>query len=495
MPDWTAPFKIPQFTDDEWRKQKAKHVAEKGYTITMPGLSDVFHFGAPEPMTKSEEYLWKKKEWGAFSRERLHELQRMKKKKRERYEAMLASPTPDFHRNAGSILTAIDNAQDAISTLACIGRIAVRFAPRLLGRFFLGPIGWLLTASDILNLMMTIGQLAIYPKPSKRLKDLCTKEHPFSKKAKALRAKKMLRGMPTKGDIIQALQTTDGIFGVGISLGPIVGFVQDMIAGGIRAIAGQKVEFKSPWEETPTYTPPPPEETKIKYINRVPDLPEYQHAAMKTLKSSSYALAHEHGTDEMMIMELLLANYYAHQVLLTTTAEWNPLEMVEGIEKTQVQIPYPENILTLEVIQESNGPDPRNAIWPGVGRPWADIEVVSDITHPVATENLRNFVGRNKNNWLGYAGGVLACETSTYALANLEGEADVKYDYTATSKIAGNLLDAGYYPDPDQPREKLNTFVKFLDDAEKYDLPTSQTAILSFCTNNGIQLLEISGPP
>jgi len=256
LPDWTAPFHMPKFTDQGYSISKAKYVAEKGYTVTVPGLSDIIHWSAPEPMTEQEAMDWKKRNWKAFSPERREELRKIKAKKKERYQAMLASPTPEFVTNAGSILTSLDDAQDCISTLAFVGRVAAKLAPRVLSKFFTGPVGWLLLANDVLNLIISLGQYPFMPMGSKRLAEQCTSSHPFSKKAKVARARKLRSWKPTKGDVIQLLQTTDQVFGVGISLGPIVGFFQDIVSGTVRTIMGQPVSVRWPWSSPPLWAMP-----------------------------------------------------------------------------------------------------------------------------------------------------------------------------------------------------------------------------------------------
>lgn len=471
MPDWTAPFQIPKLTDDEYRAAKAKYVAEHGYEVTMPGLEDIIVFGAPEPMSPSEENRWKHKEWDTFAPARLEELKKIKEKKRERYNDMLASPVPDLVQNAGSILTAIDNAQDAISTIACIGRVAMHLAPRALGRLFAGPVGWLLTVSDVLNVMMELGSLFTLPMVSKRTLGSVARAHPLSKTAKLRRARKLQKRFPGFTDLVQGLQTTAEVFGVGISLGPVVGFVQGLIWGGIRELQGKPIKWNIP----------------------LPELTIPETAGLEAMNSATYALAHPHNTDDMMIMELLLANHYSHQIAMPLQREWNALDQVENLEYAEVQTPQPKNILTIEVIEEEKGPDPRGAVWPGTNSAWAQMQDAAEIAHKNAAENVRRFLARNEHNWLGFAGGGLSCETATYALANLEGEEEVVYDYTATTKVGNNLLEAGYYPDPSQPRKKLDAFEQFLGDVETFGLPTSKVAILAFCKENEIQLLEIAG--
>jgi len=471
VPDWTAPFHMPEFTDKGYTYQKAKYVAKEGYTVTVPGLSDIIHWGVPKPMTEREARDWRNKDWQAFSSERREELTQMKKKKKERYQAMLASPTPEFVTNAGSILTSLDDAQDAISSLAFVGRIAAKLAPRVLAKFFTGPVGWLLMANDILNLIIAIGQYPFMPMGSKRLAEQCTSSHPFSKKAKVARSKKLRSWKPTKGDIIQLLQTTDQVFGVGISLGPIVGLFQDVVAGTVRTIMGQPVKVKWPWSSPPLWAMP----------------------AFRSLKSISNAMAVPGILDDDMMQELLLANYFANQAIQPYAQEWNPLDQVEDLDNTRILCPMPSHPLTLEVIEEERIPISQVVGWPHSGKPWASPGDISDNTASVASSNLEACIKRNKNNWNGYALGLLAAESATYQLSNLEGEEAVQYDYVAKSKIMLNLLGAGQTLSPSNSKAKLNEFRDFLDQAEFKQLPTSLKAINAFCTDRKISLASF-GP-
>ena len=436
----------------------------------MPGLEDIIVFGAPEPMSKIEEFNWKHKLWDDFAPARLEELKEIKEKKRQQYQDMLASPVPDFVQNAGSILTAIDNAQDAISTISCIGRVAMHLAPRALSRLFAGPVGWLMTISDILNLMMELGSLFTMPMVSKRTLGSCTRAHPLSKTAKLRRARKLQKRFPTIADVIQGLQTTAEVFGVGISLGPIVGLIQNVIWGAIRGIRGKPVEWDIP----------------------LPELSIPETAGLEAINSGTYALAHAHNTDDNMIMQLLLGQHYAHQVAMPVMKRWHPLDRATNLDAAMIRTPQPRNILTLEVIAELNGPDPRNAVWPGTKKTWMSSKEIIERTKATATKNVHRFLARNEHNWLGFAGGALVCETATYALANLESEEEVKYDYTAPAKIAHNMLQAGKYPDPDQPREALEKLENFMARTEAEKTSTATKDILEFCQHYNITLKNIA---
>ena len=213
--DWRAPFHMPKFNNEQYLEAKKTYVAQHGYTITIPALSDIFHFGKPAPMTPMERYEWSQKNWDYFSDDRLAELEKDKQHKKDRMLAMLAGPTPELFAKLGAILTAVDDAQDAISTLAVVLRVARKMAPKAVQRLIAGPLGLLLTVNDILNLITSLGSVITFAGFAKKTKDHVTASNPFSKKARIKRWKKTWTPKITFADVIQAAQTTDQVFGVG----------------------------------------------------------------------------------------------------------------------------------------------------------------------------------------------------------------------------------------------------------------------------------------
>lgn len=469
MAEWLAPFHRPRLTTTEFEKHKADYVAKYGYTITIPGLSDIIRVGIEKPMTYDENLNYKKKNWDAFSPKRLADIRSMKKRRRERYIAMLGSPTPKIFRNAGSCLTALDDCQDALAALSAIGRIAIRAAPRILGKLMSGPVGWLMMTSDILNLIMAIGRTPQTIIAGKRQKSLITAVNPFTKKAKAARARKLTKAMPTKGDFIQGLQTTDNIFGVGLCLGPIVGLAQDIFFGTVRT----------------TFKAPP----KIKVP--VPDLTHWGKVASRAVKSVAMFFGGPWQTDDDMLLEVYMAGYLAHQDLSHFQHEWNPLDTVEDPQHLDVLAPIPQNVLSLEVIEEEGIPLEETCGWPHNDQLWGNITDISDANEGPTTENLRAFMARNEHNWMGYSAGALASETAFYSLVNLEGPEDVRYDYTIQSKIGTKFLHNGYYPDPDQPQDKLDRMVMIMDYCERTNYNITFSDLKVACERNQVPLIRI----
>lgn len=459
MPDWTAPFHLPKLTDDEYSRQKDAYVAKNGYTITIPGLSDIIKIRTEDPMTKLESYWWNEKQYDKFGPQRLEEIRRQKKKRLDRYTAMLASPTPAIVSSAGSIMTAIDDAQDAISTLAVLGRIGIRVAPKAIAKFLEGPVGLVMTASDILNLIQSVPQSCMSPLMGKRTKDTMTRASPKQIFNKAKRAERLQQAMPNKGDWIQALQTTEQMFGYGISLGPLVGLAQDIIAGTVRVTQGKPVSVKFP----------------------VPDFKHWILAAEKVLKAGPLLWGVPHYTDEDEILQWLGATLLAYQAVFDIQDQWNAMDAVENVATAEIQAPLPWHTLTKEVIAEGPLPLGQVAGWPQTGQLWSQIEHLADKTIPVANANLDDFQRRNKHSWRGYVGATCIVEGSHFAVATWAGEEQVTYEYSIPSSMASSMMLAAQRLDPNQPIEKFTDFVAYMEyNAKINHLPTAEE-INSFC--------------
>lgn len=475
MPDWTAPFHLPVFTDDEFERQKAEYVAKHGYTITIPGLSDIIKVQWEEPMSPEEEEWYRKKLWHLFSPKRLAYLRELKAKKKERYKNMLASPTPAIARHAASILTATDDAQDAISTLAVAGKIAIKVAPRVLGKVLSGPVGLLTAASDALNAIQAIGTFCMAPLQGKRQAEALAKASTRHKKVKIKRSRRIKNWKPNKGDALQALQTTEQVFGTGISLGPLMGLATDIFTGAVRTALGQPVKVKSPF---------PKQNLAVGKAARV-------------LKDIQLLWGYIHGTDEQELMMVLTTANLAFQHIAQMGGDWHPLEQVDLSEGLQMIAPLPQDPITQEVVAE--GPEPLENVvgWPQTGTVWADMDELDEITESVATQNLQNYMNRNKHTWTGFVGGASAVNCTDFALASLESPEDVAYDYTSHFKVATMMLQNSIMLDPDQPDDRFELFNAWLDQLDaNNDTPALQD-VLAFCeaSHNDIKLLRLRSNP
>ena len=160
-------------------------------------------------------------------------------------EALERSPTPPSLLEVGELLTSLDDIQDEAATLA----IVLMIAEKLAGRAIPG-VGWVATAADALNVIYALSSKATGSSlPGRRGKRAAVDKAKSSSGGLSSRLEEMRRSGSLKigiGDILQGLQATDSMLGVGIQIGGIMGFMQDAFWGGIR---GAEFQARGPaWD-------------------------------------------------------------------------------------------------------------------------------------------------------------------------------------------------------------------------------------------------------
>jgi len=288
---------MPVYTDKKFQEQREAYIRENGYSIVIPKFRDIVHIGLHKPITPDEKILWYSGKRNEIPKQRQIELQYQKLRNKERYEQMLASPIPNWKANIVSFLTAWDDAQDAIISLAALGRIACKWLPKVLVRWVGWPIGLLWLIATIMGLLVGPTACALSPMQCKRYMrmrlawreaSIKAKAHPLAGRKGALseweralrdgrtspwsdkvrnlskyelaRLKAGLRGyatsggyMPSFSEAIQMLQTTDQIYGIGVCLGPLLGLAMSLGSGGVRWVKGEKVSFKNTPSDVEVY--------------------------------------------------------------------------------------------------------------------------------------------------------------------------------------------------------------------------------------------------
>jgi hypothetical protein len=442
MADWTAPFHLPKFTSKEFDKIKRAYQLKYGYTVTVPSFKDVIHLSPFRPMTEQETDLWKKRQYDKIPRGRVKQIRKEKAAKKAKFLAMLASPSPEILVSLGAILTALDDIQDAVSTLACIGLIAAALIGGTTAAALAGPLGWVIGVSTLLNFINPFSRLrGRKKKPStgraaKLDAEKFTDKNPFSKKARVKVAKNITRFRPSVGNAIEALQVTDNIWGVGICLGPIMGFVQDSISGLVRTAMGQKVtlELAPGWDR------------------------KHLATASKALRAVAVLNGFIWQSDFMDQTYSYIAANLAQQVLAPYLDEYNPMQKIEDLSMYQIQAPRPTDILTLEVIQEAGYTLDQICNWPQNGKQWISYADLADTTSGKATENLNHFAEVNKNSALAFIAGQNAHDFSLQSLATWERADQVEIEYSVTERIILIILDNGWCYPEDIRKDQVDKF-------------------------------------
>ena len=163
--------------------------------------------------------------------------QEQARRRRDRAIRISQSPVPESVQAIGSIMTWIDNTQDALLTAAVLTRIGAVFYKPLL------PISTGLgTLAEAINIYGLAANALTTPLTGKARVTRATRGILGAHIVRGLSNRNLQRAMPTVAEAVQIAQTTRDIFGVGLALGPIVGFFQELIFGNLT---GAEYAFQS----------------------------------------------------------------------------------------------------------------------------------------------------------------------------------------------------------------------------------------------------------
>ncbi|MBA7495363.1 hypothetical protein ES702_05945 [subsurface metagenome] len=484
MADYTAPFHLPDFTDEAFEKKKAEYVAKNGYTITFPKLTDIIKFPIYKSMTEEEVGLYKARKYEDIGEKRLTEIYAMKMDKRQKFERMLASPTPEIVGAWASIAQALDDAQDALLTIAVAGRIAAKFLPRFLARFAMGPVGWIWLIGEVLNALMAPWACIIRPMRCKRrIHDR------LRRRAKGMRAQMKHFAsrpgvIPSFSEGIQALQVTKDVWGWGLSLGPIIGLATDLVSGAVRYARGEDVRFKEAPGIVETYVKAGEEAKKrVRWKSRYKSRKSQDYCA-KAAKSMSVVYGFKRRTDPLTETLLYIAAECAMIGAEPQMKEWNPYIQVDGLEHIEVEAPQLTDILWQEIFEEK-GMDPDDFVaWPSLGKRWATYEEISASVAPIAAASFDYFTQTIQDQRYLAVMEESAIEAGLRAIALLEGEDSIRIQYHASLATAEMLLNHGYAFPLEITQEQATAFMDWTVAHE--DVGTSPTLreALAYAKNN-----------
>ena len=485
MADYTAPFKIPEFTTEAYEKKKADYVAKHGYTVSVPRLGDIIHIRKKKPMSVQEMDLWYSGRRKEIPERRLMEIYKQKERSKEKYNKMLASPIPNWAKNYTSVLTAWDNVQDVVITLAAIGRIALKFIPRIAVGWLAWPVSILWLVASVMSTIAAPTMCLLNPMGCKikmkkdlqrRRKALRARGLPPEKGTKAfaeIQKNKLKYGfkgyaksggfLPSFSEVIQAAQVTKDIWGIGLSIGPIFGLAYDLMSGGVRWAIGQKVSFKNAPSNIEIYRKAVDKKHEYARWKRPKTkMTRTEFAAWKEKKiaSGTWGIQSKQDDDCLKAMKISQHTYgwkhqtvWEEQVALYCMTElagqgirnilnhWNPMENVEGLEHIEIEAYNEPDPPTEEMLREE-GLDPEKGIaWPQLGKRWATYEEIQTSLAPVAAENFEYFCENCEDEDLKAAMENSAIEFGLHNIAMLEGTRSIEIQYHAAIEIGETLLN------------------------------------------------------
>lgn len=456
------PIKLPRYTDDSFEEARQKHVAKHGYTITVPGLEDIINWYPISEPTATELIRYKQGDVQLLGEKRYAEIHSLMQEKRENFLRMLGSPTPEIVQNAGSILTYLDDVNDTLGTLGVICRIAAQKFPGVVGRLLGGPAFWAFSTAELVGVAM---QLSTLPWKARRLQHeyhRVVRNNALSKKGRVRILKRLKRTRISKGEIIEALQTTDNVFGIGLCLGPIVGLAYDIPFGLYRHITGHPV--------TVTGLPAP-----FYWFDRI---------WSDTLRNMAQLWTGIPEIPDRTLGKSMVAYNMATQVMQSIPAESRNLDNISDIEDIEIHAPYPKNPSTYDVITSEVGSVENYCGWFPDGRKWINPAYVFNTFRGSIMHEVKDWFKRNKYDMESSICGQNAIEAGLNTLALAEGKDAVDWDFDASSMAMLKIFNRNYRFPPDTTQEQIDCLASHLYAYDQAGLHPPLTAIIKEAKDN-----------
>ena len=501
---------LPKFTTAEFEERRRKYQEKYGNVITVPGFADVIHIIPKATITAEERaaHLWATKR-GLPSPLTTEQLESLRYKK-FRFLRALATATPDWFKSYGSIATTLDNVEDGLVTLAVMGRIAAKIAPRLLGRLIPG-IGWLFLGSDIINAANLMSWVGFASMSKKRKIEALAEKNPFHVKSRANRALKLKRVLPTFGEGLEILQTTDQIFGVGLCLGGLMGMVTDtaatalnpdywkslgkvLVSGNVNEIAdwlsraamndydGIKRALQQQWSSLrdETYRLKAWDEKVRKeiedwskaqsdktwgWVKTIPERFLKYHANTLTgsmiMSTKKDAFLREDHTKAYMILDAAI------QGLMPWWIENDPLANFPEIRNFKFTAPGPTDSITIDLLNENVIGWQKTVLWPNLNQKYATIEEIAFTYAPLIKDSFQTYCLNNKHEYDAMIAAQQVVEFTKNVTRSFSDDGDVVLGMTAWWAVTEDMMREIYIIPPDTPDTTVGALADFIGDYER----------------------------
>ena len=501
---------FPKFTTEEFEKRRQDYQKKYGTTVNIPGFGDVIHI-TPKARISAEEraahiYALKR----GLPSPLTYEQQQTLKYKKFRFLKALASATPAWLKTYGSVATTLDNVEDALVTIVVLGRIAVRIAPRLMGKLVSG-LGWVLLGSDILNAVNLASYLTLTKRGCKGHPESLAEKNPFHAKAAANRATKLKRAIPTFGEILEVLQTTDQLFGVGVCLGGLMGLVWDTAStafnpnywkqlGGVlangnineisnylaRAALNDYNAIKKGLQEQFTEL----RDESFRLSSQYFRLQESVHDwAMKKSKefwswittpppqnfdwfsnSLEGSMIMSTGKDDFLKEDHTKAFMMLNSAITGLMPWWienDPLNNFKDIRNFLFRAPSPKDPTTQDMLNEYHPKWENTVLWPHLNKEYATIEEIAFTYAPMIKDSFQTYCLKYKHDYEAMIAAQQAVEFTKNVIKAFDDNWEVKLGMSPWWAAAEDMIDNIYLVPLDTPQELTEALYKYIEDYDR----------------------------
>lgn len=494
MADWLAPFHLPHMPTAEFNELKRKYIEKHGYTLTIPGLEDVFHFKAEKPLTQLEQYHWKHKNRKHFTPDRYEEIRYMKQRRQEKFLSMLGSPSPNIFNSRSAIITSLDDCQDALSTLSAIGTLAYMGSSATMKKIIGGPLGWMMTAENALNYVTRKLSPERRLQDTKKATEKTTKKGQTARQTKIDKTARMLKAGKWQGKMIEGLQTTDSIFGTGISLGSLMNLPIDLVSGFARTIALQKTDVKFPTIDIPHW------QRVARKAAR--NWLAFEGAPEKYFKEEHHSpvvrTEHVVGISSVLsdtdIEQAHVALFLATQTMHSMVDIYDPSDINVPHEDLELRAPVPTNILTLEVIKEAGDDPEEGSAWPATGEKWSNARDLAEESSKNVTANFNSYCERNAHSEIGRCIAEYSVDASLYNCESFAGTGTIQIEGVPTYRAINSLQNLNFCVEQELSRGSKLMFADYLRACDKRNYTPSTKEILEhaerYCGISFVQMVD-----
>lgn len=493
---------MPVMTKESYEKSRANYLAKHGSVIHIPNFEQIFKWErAQEPTymevslekrakshAASEKYYISKigqdrydyiynhetdpdaqftiEEYEAYNKANTHfrqktsfikligeyrydYIKRLRAYKREKFLHMLESPTSNIAKNAASIMTMLDDVNDTLGTLGVVARVAAHRLPGTLARSLAASGGnWLFTGAQIAGLALDLSRLPL--KAFKLQHELhgAAAYNPLSRKARLRRIRKMMRKGITKGEFIEAAQTTDNLLGIGLCLGPIMGLITDIWFGLYRHAKGEKVVVRG--------------------LPRA--LYGFDRVWSNMLKTAASVWTGIYDVDDKMLGKSMVDVNMCFNFMTQFAEKQSILDMLPDVSNIEIQARTPTNPLTIDVIQEEVTNLEDYVGWPENNRKWIPSKEWWDQHRHTMVKNLADWWTRNNKDQEAMVCSQNAVEAAMTGLGLVEGEDAVEVGFDATSQALMDGLNQGYRFPENATAEQSDCFAQEMAIYDKLNL-------------------------
>jgi hypothetical protein len=217
---------------------------DRGREISIPRWDDVVHVRPGTTITSEQYREWRSARARGGDPNLTPEVTSALDRRAARSDAMRNSTQPEYAQSYGSMMTALDNVQDLLASISILGRLALKYGP-MIGVRAIPGLGTAKNAADLLNILNALAQLGLplFALICHGPKDFLAaglgtgltravfkggisalaRTDPRAMRWRWSNTGRIAAKMVFIGQALTVAQTTDQLFGYGISLGPIVG--------------------------------------------------------------------------------------------------------------------------------------------------------------------------------------------------------------------------------------------------------------------------------